>query len=100
MIVERAVADYRAFRGTDLTTSGAEGGLTAANLRLMCGEGRDVSADSIAAFTIGSRTPVIVHRMQAANLGIHEAQHGFSVILLANGRGFCPRERESRFGLG
>jgi hypothetical protein len=88
VIVERAVSDFRAYRGTEQANRGVGRELSAANLRLICGEGRDVSADSIASFTIGSRSPVIVHRMQAANLGIHEAQHGFNVVVLANGKGF------------
>jgi hypothetical protein len=88
VIVERSVANYRAYRGTDLAVAGREGGLSAKNLAWMCGEGRDISSDSIASFTVGSRTPIVVHRMQAADLGIHEAQHSFTVMVMANGRGF------------
>src|SRR5690606_14055374 len=56
-------------------------GLTADALRGACGTGRDITADSIASLTIGSQTPVVVHRMQAGHLGF-EASHAFNVIAL------------------
>jgi hypothetical protein len=86
VIVERAVGEYRAFRTQELAGRG-ESGLTADNLRGMCGDGRDITADSISALTIGSQSPVIVHRVQAAHLGI-DAQHGFTVIILQDGSGY------------
>jgi hypothetical protein len=88
VVVERAAADYRALLLGRHENSARETVLTADALRGACGEGRDVTADSIASLTIGSRSPLVVHRIQAAHLGIEGAQHAFTVIITPEGRGF------------
>ena len=86
-IVERAVADFRARWPQAQGEHGHDPGLTADALRGACGVGRDITADSIASLTIGSETPVVIHRIQAGHLGF-EASHAFNVIALPDGTRF------------
>jgi hypothetical protein len=85
VIVERAVADYRALAIHAEPGGTPETALTADELRGACGTGRDVTADSVASLTLGSRTPIVVHRIQAAHLGIPDARHAFTVIVSRDG---------------
>jgi hypothetical protein len=86
VVVERAVADFRALHLQE-GGSGQGQGLDADSLRGMCGGGRDVTADSIASLTVGTNVPIVVHRMQAAHLGF-DARHAFTVIIMPDGTGF------------
>ena len=88
VVVQRAVADYRTLRLNRPARANTEPALTADELRGDCGPGRDVTADSIASHTIGSTSPLVVHRIQAAHLGIPGAQHAFTLIIHPDGTGF------------
>jgi hypothetical protein len=86
-LAERAVAEYRTTQQMGTKDSGEPYGLTADDLRGMCGAGRDISAEAIIALVGASPHEIRIERIQAAHLGIG-ARHGFLVVTLADGTRF------------
>lgn len=89
-IARLAVAQARAYLATTAAPANAATPFTGEALAGMCGVGRDISADVVSQATIGQRTPVVIERMQAAQMGIPgvDARHAFTVVTLPDGSRF------------
>ncbi len=86
-VIERAVAEYRAYHTSGVGKTGKALGLTADDLRLKCMAGRDISAEAIIALIGNSPHKIQIERIQAKNLGL-DVQHAFAVVTLADGTRF------------
>ncbi|MEO8679068.1 MAG: hypothetical protein ABI665_08480 [Vicinamibacterales bacterium] len=82
-VLEGAVADYRASRMAALQGQGDSPALTGAALCGQCGEGRDITAASLASLLTGTGQVATIRRFQALevfqNLG---ERHGFTIVSL------------------
>jgi hypothetical protein len=85
-LVDRAISDYRAYRGAQRVSNNRSPELTPEALAGACGSGRDVTAENIAALMRDSNIPVTIERYQIGDFGWGE-QHGF-LIVRAGGEAF------------
>jgi|GEM_PF-6935247 len=90
VLAKRAVAEYRAMR------LASEPVLDGEALRGCCGQGRDLTAESLVSRSLGSATPVVVARYQVADLGIPET-HGFTVVRQEGGAPFLVDPTYAQF---
>jgi hypothetical protein len=79
VLVERAIADYRAYRQAQRLGRGNSPVLGPEALSGACGTSRDVTAENIAALARNSTTPVTIERYQINDFGVNE-QHGFLIV--------------------